>query len=275
MVAERETVIQTILKGWPWILGAAVLAATVIVCSWMATPEVFRTSAELRILPPDEPELWEDKRALANAVDVEGRNVIAVVMGGEVKEAVGRSMGARYGLDLKAPEWQKDWTEVWESRIMVAGPVDGQVFLIVDDEDGERGAELASAVLEALETDWRRRDEALRQEGLDRLDRLIDQDMARLTELVEQISDTGQGSDDPQDLVLAAEREYAAREVAALRLRRSRLESSHPDDPLPWLVVGKPVAFEHHIRESSPLPIILSALAVGWVAWDKGASGRL
>ncbi len=33
MTDERETVIRTILKGWPWILGAAVVAATVIFLS--------------------------------------------------------------------------------------------------------------------------------------------------------------------------------------------------------------------------------------------------
>jgi len=276
MAAERKSAIRSILKGWPWILGAVVVAATVITLSWMATPEIFRTSVEIRILPPDEPELWEDRRALAEALDAEGRKLIAVVMGGEVKEATGRSMGESYGLDLAAPEWRKAWTEMWESRVMAAGPVDGEVFLIIDDEDGERGAALASAALGALETDWRRREETLRQEGLGRLDRLIGQDMERLADLVGQTAGAGAEIDGPQGLALAAERDYVARDVAALRLRRSRLESSHPDDPLPWFVVGSPVPFEHHIQRKPRVAIILSALAfvllvtVAWVAWEKG-----
>lgn len=275
MTDEREAVIRTILKGWPWILGAAVVAATVIFLSWIATPEVFRTSVEIRILPPDEPELWQDRRALAQALDAEGRRVIAVVMGGEVKEAVAGSMGARYGLDLAAPQWRKTWAEAWQGRVMVAGPVDGEVFLIVDDEDGERGAALASAVLEALETDWRRRAEILRQEGLSRLDNLIVQDMARLDALVDQTSDRESEIDGSHGMVLAAERECVARDVAALRLRRNRLELSHPDDPPPWLVVGGPVPFEHHIQRKPHTAIIFSALAfvllvaVAWVAWKK------
>ncbi len=278
MENERGAVIRSIFKGWPWIVGAAIVAALVIVFSWMATPEVFRTSVEIQVLPPGEPELLGDRKALAQALDAEGRKVITVVMGGEVKEAVGRSMGARYGLDMAAPGWRKAWAEVWESRVMAAGPAEGQVFLIVDDEDGERGTALAQAVVEALETEWRHRAEELRIEELARLARLIDQDMVRLAEIVEQFSNAGGGGDAPRAVALEAEREYVARDMAALGLRRRRLESSRPDDPLPWLVLSNPLPFEHHIRQNPALPIILSALAfvllvaVGWVAWDSGRS---
>ena len=276
MTGEKQTVIRSIFKGWPWILGAAVVAATAITLSLMATPEVFRTSVEIQVLPPSEPELWKDRKALKKARDAEGRKVIAVVMGGEVKEAVGRVMGAQYGLDMAAPGWPKGWTEVWESRVMAAGPVDGQVFLVVDDEDGERGAAMAQGVVEALETEWRHRAGDLRIEEIAKLARLIDQDMVRLTELVEQCSNAGGGGDAPRDVALEVEREYVARDMAALGLRRRRLESSRPDDPLPWIVLSDPLPFEHHIRQNPSLPIILSALAfvllvaVGWVAWDKG-----
>ncbi len=278
MTGERESAIRSILKGWPWILGAAVAAATVITLSWMATPEVFRTSVEIQVLPPSESELWKDRKALEQSLDAEGRKVIAVVMGGEVKEAVGVTMGAQYELDMPAPGWRKAWTEVWESRIMAAGPVDGQVFLIVDDEDGERGAAMAQAVVEALETEWRHRAADLRIEEIAGLARLIDQDMVRLTELVEQCSNVEGGGDAPRDVALAVERDFVARDMAALRHRRRRLELSRPDDPLPWLVLSNPLPFEHHIRQNPPLLIILSALAfvllvaVGWVAWDSGRS---
>ncbi|RLE23713.1 MAG: hypothetical protein DRJ65_11275 [Acidobacteria bacterium] len=274
MTIERQSVIRSILKGWPWILGAVVVAATVIAVSWMATPEIFRTSVELHIILPDTPDLWGDTKELKGAIASEGRRVISVVMSGEVKEAVGQSMGARYGLDLAASEWRKVWSEDWRSRVMAAGPVDGEIFLIVDDEDGERGVALAQAVLEALEVEWRRRREDLRKEVLVRLNELIDQGMARLGDLASQTSGTDR--DLAQGLALAAERDHTARTVGALRLRRSRLEISGLDDPLPWLVVGKPMPFEHHIQRKPRMAIILSALAfvllvaVAWVAWDKG-----
>ncbi len=275
MGIEGRTTLQSVLRGWPWIVGAALVSGVVISAAWLATPEVFRTSAELRICLPSEQTLGKSRSAYAGALDVEGRRFIALAMGGEVREAVGRSQGALYDIDTAVPEWYEEWAKVWEDRVRFAGPVDGGIFLIVDDQDGERGVALAKAVLGALEAEWRRQAEVLRREELVRLDRLIDQQMTRLAELINENPGMASSADDPLALVLAAERDLIARNVAAFRLSKTRVVSSGPDDPLPWVIVGDPLPYEYRIRRNPPTAVILSALAfvllvsVGWVAWDR------
>lgn len=270
-----ESVVRSVVRGWAWVAGAMVVAAMVIGLSWVAEPEVFRTSVELKALPLDGSGLGGDQEALNRVVAAVGRQIVTVAVGGDVQEAVGDLAGESYGYDIAAPAWRKSWSEDWGKRLTAAGPVDGSVFLIVDDQDGPRGVATAHILLRALETEWRRRAEAFRLSGLTRLDLLIDQDMDRFADLMVQGSDSREDSGDIQGLVLVAERELAAQKLAALRLQRNRLESSGIDDPLPWVVVSKPSPFEHHIRKNPPVLIIISALAfvllvaVGWVAWDS------
>lgn len=269
--------IRSVLRGWPWILGATLVAAVVVAISWVSTPQLFRTTVELRIMPPGDPQLWEDPKALERAIAAEGQRMIAMVMGGEVKEAVAlsESIAEQFGLDLTTGKWRKTWSMVWNQRVMVAGPVDGEIFLIIDDEDGDRGVALAGAVLEALEDEWRRQVEDFKNESIDRLDRLIGEDLGHLVGLAEQYSILDENDETPESLALVAERDLAAQQVAESRMRRNRLESLSPDQPLPWIVVKKPFSSEHRMQRNPRIPIVLSALAlvllvaVGWVAYDS------
>lgn len=269
-----EALIRSLGRGWLWIVGAMVVALSVIGFAWMAEPEVFKTAVELHIIPPDGTGLGDDREGVKQAVKAVSRQIITVAMSGEVQEAVGEKIAEEYGIDRAEPGWRKDWSKQWDNRFTVAGAVDGNVFLSVDDHDGARGVMSALTLLEALGNEWLRRNEAFRQSGLARLDRLIERDMDRLVVLMEK-SPEGNGTfESPQAQVLDAERELAARNVAGLRLRRHRLEFDQSDDVLPWVVVGRPRPFEHHIQDSPPALIIFSAMAfvllvaAGWVIWD-------
>ncbi len=114
--------IRSVLRGWPWILGATLVAAVVVAISWVSTPQLFRTTVELRIVPPGDPQLWDGPKALERAIVAEGQRMIAMVMGGEVKEAVAQSesIAEQFGLDLTTGKWQQTWSLVWNQRVMVA-----------------------------------------------------------------------------------------------------------------------------------------------------------
>lgn len=250
------------------------VAFSVIGFAWMAEPEVFKTAVELQIIAPDGTGLGDDREGVNQAVKAVSRLIITVAMSGEVQEAVGEKMAGDYGIDRAVPGWRRDWSRQWDSRFNVAGAVDGNVFLSVEDQDGVRGVMTAEAFLEALEIEWLRRDAAFRLSGLAWLDRLIERDMERLVALMEKGPESLEASESPQDLVLDAERDLAARNVAKLRLHRHRLEFDQSDELLPWVVVGRPRPFEHHIQDSPPVLIIFSAMAfvllvaAGWVIWD-------
>ncbi len=280
VIGSRE-VIRSVLRAWPWIIGAAVFAVAVVGLSWLSSPEVFRTTLELRIVPPPPQDASTGGDGTDSTVGTEGKGVIGVVMSGEVKEAVGLKggMAQRYGLDTADPRWFESWSRIWDQRVRVAGPTHDVVFLLVDDEDGDRGAAFAEAILEALKDEWVRRDEVRREKMARELDRLIEDETAELALIEERYAGKAGMSEQPQSLVLAAESYLVARDLAALRIRRRRLDDLSLDGEWPWVVVGRAKAFEYRIRKTFRLPIVLSAVllvllvGVGRVAYDLSRPG--
>jgi len=280
VIGSRE-VIGSVLRAWPWIVGAAVFAVAVIGLCWFGVPEVFRTTLELQIVPPPPQDALIGGDGTNSTAGSAGESIIGVVMSGEVKGGVGLKggMAQHYGLDTADPRWVEAWSRIWDERVRVAGPIQDVVFLIVDDEDGDRGAAFAEAILEALKEEWTRRDEVRREKMARELDRLIEGETAELALITERCAGEAGESEQPQSLVLEAESYLVTRDLAALRIRRRRLEGFRSDVEFPWVVVGRAEPFEYRIRKTFRLPIVLSAVllvllvGVGRVAYDLSRPG--
>jgi hypothetical protein len=138
--------LATVLRrGAPWIALAALAGAGLAgAITWWRPPR-HQITAELRLLRPADPMLFE----LGVPTDLAG--VQTLFFSPAVRDALAAGeLPARYGVDLRAPEGALRWAQVYTGGLTVAaGKSPTSVFVLTLDQDPERGALLVEAAIHA------------------------------------------------------------------------------------------------------------------------------